>query len=253
MVGRLERERSPAERAGAGWWTRWRSTRVADHDGAAAVARAALDLAEPGGLRWALLGSSAARCSRCCAASSAAAPRTGRWSASCWRRSTAGRPQPPSAPLMVEPLSPREQAVLRYLPTMMSNQEIASELFVSVNTVKTHLKAIYRKLDVATAARRSAGPAPRAARALAAGRRADLDQLQAQRLDAVEQPVQLGLVADRAVQHGLDRLELARHALEAVQQRAADAAADADLVRGLGHALEPSSSWAGRLVITQRG
>jgi LuxR family transcriptional regulator, maltose regulon positive regulatory protein len=54
-----------------------------------------------------------------------------------------------SAPLLVEPLSPREQAVLRYLPTMMSNQEIASELFVSVNTVKTHLKAIYRKLDVA--------------------------------------------------------------------------------------------------------
>jgi LuxR family transcriptional regulator, maltose regulon positive regulatory protein len=31
---------------------------------------------------------------------------------------------------------------------MMSNQEIASELFVSVNTIKTHLKAIYRKLDV---------------------------------------------------------------------------------------------------------
>ena len=53
-------------------------------------------------------------------------------------------------PLMVEPLSPREQAVLRYLPTMMSNQEIASELFVSVNTVKTHLKAIYRKVGVSS-------------------------------------------------------------------------------------------------------
>jgi LuxR family maltose regulon positive regulatory protein len=49
---------------------------------------------------------------------------------------------------MVEALSPRERAVLRYLPTMMSNHEIVSEMFVSVNTVKTHLKAIYRKLDV---------------------------------------------------------------------------------------------------------
>ena len=51
--------------------------------------------------------------------------------------------------LLLERLSDRETAVLRFLPTMMSNQEIASELFVSVNTVKTHLKAIYRKLDVA--------------------------------------------------------------------------------------------------------
>ena len=49
-------------------------------------------------------------------------------------------------PELLEPLSDREQAVLRYLPTMMSNAEIASELFLSVNTVKTHLKAIYRKL-----------------------------------------------------------------------------------------------------------
>ena len=122
---------------------------------------------------------------------------------------------------MVEPLSPREQAVLRYLPTMMSNQEIASELFVSVNTVKTHLKAIYRKLDVADrreAVRRAR--AARAARALSLRQAADLDQLEAERLDAVEQPVQLRLVADRAVQHGLDRLELARHPLEAVEQRA---------------------------------
>jgi LuxR family transcriptional regulator, maltose regulon positive regulatory protein len=55
----------------------------------------------------------------------------------------------PIAVLLSEPLSEREQAILRYLPTMMSNQEIAGELFVSVNTVKTHLKAIYRKLDAA--------------------------------------------------------------------------------------------------------
>jgi LuxR family maltose regulon positive regulatory protein len=49
--------------------------------------------------------------------------------------------------MLPEALSEREEAVLRYLPTMMSNQEIAAELYVSVNTVKTHLKSIYRKLD----------------------------------------------------------------------------------------------------------
>jgi LuxR family maltose regulon positive regulatory protein len=52
-----------------------------------------------------------------------------------------------SVAVVQEPLSAREQAVLRYLPTMMSNKEIAGELLVSVNTVKTHLKSIYRKLD----------------------------------------------------------------------------------------------------------
>lgn len=49
---------------------------------------------------------------------------------------------------LLEPLSVRETVVLRYLPTLLSNQEIAGELFVSVNTVKTHLKSIYRKLGV---------------------------------------------------------------------------------------------------------
>ena len=49
---------------------------------------------------------------------------------------------------LLEPLTDRELTVLRFLPTMMSNTEIASEMFVSVNTVKTHLKHVYRKLDV---------------------------------------------------------------------------------------------------------
>jgi LuxR family maltose regulon positive regulatory protein len=43
-------------------------------------------------------------------------------------------------------LTDRERAVLRFLATGMSTAEIASELCVSVNTVKTHLAAIYRKL-----------------------------------------------------------------------------------------------------------
>ncbi len=48
---------------------------------------------------------------------------------------------------LLEPLTTREGDVLRYLPTMMSNADIAGELFVSVNTVKSHVKSIYRKLD----------------------------------------------------------------------------------------------------------
>jgi LuxR family maltose regulon positive regulatory protein len=51
---------------------------------------------------------------------------------------------------LLDPLSDREEAVLRYLPTVMSKAEIASEMFVSVNTVKTHTKNIYRKLGVGT-------------------------------------------------------------------------------------------------------
>jgi LuxR family maltose regulon positive regulatory protein len=50
------------------------------------------------------------------------------------------------ASALPEPLTEREQAVLRFLATSMSNSEIADELCLSINTVKTHLAAIYRKL-----------------------------------------------------------------------------------------------------------
>jgi LuxR family maltose regulon positive regulatory protein len=56
--------------------------------------------------------------------------------------------QTTASPVYVEPLTERERAVLEYLPTMMSNSEIALQLRVSVNTVKTHLKSVYRKLGV---------------------------------------------------------------------------------------------------------
>jgi LuxR family maltose regulon positive regulatory protein len=49
---------------------------------------------------------------------------------------------------MIEQLSDRERIVLRYLPSNLSNNEIAERLRVSVNTLKTHLKHIYRKLGV---------------------------------------------------------------------------------------------------------
>jgi LuxR family maltose regulon positive regulatory protein len=49
-----------------------------------------------------------------------------------------------------EQLTDRELLVLRYLPTMLKASEIAGDLYLSVNTVKTHLQSIYRKLDVPT-------------------------------------------------------------------------------------------------------
>ncbi|MER7772521.1 LuxR C-terminal-related transcriptional regulator [Kitasatospora sp. NPDC096140] len=52
----------------------------------------------------------------------------------------------PDAP--VEPLSERELDVLERAAQMLSTEEIAAELFLSVNTVKTHLKSINRKLAV---------------------------------------------------------------------------------------------------------
>jgi LuxR family maltose regulon positive regulatory protein len=45
-------------------------------------------------------------------------------------------------------LTKREQALLTELPSMRTAEEIAGSLFVSVNTVKTHLRGIYRKLGV---------------------------------------------------------------------------------------------------------
>jgi len=51
---------------------------------------------------------------------------------------------------VIEPLSPREQEVLRLLRSEFSLPEIASHLFVSYNTAKTHTRTIYRKLGVSS-------------------------------------------------------------------------------------------------------
>ena len=57
------------------------------------------------------------------------------------------REPPPAAPRApLEPLSDSEIRVLRYLPTNLSIPEIASQLYVSPNTVKTHVRNLYTKL-----------------------------------------------------------------------------------------------------------
>ncbi len=53
-----------------------------------------------------------------------------------------------SAAEPLRPLTQRELDVLRYLPTRLSNIDIGERLRISQNTVKTHLKDIYRKLRV---------------------------------------------------------------------------------------------------------
>jgi LuxR family maltose regulon positive regulatory protein len=76
--------------------------------------------------------------------------------------------QEQSAAPPAEELSPSELRVLRYLPTNLSRPEIAGELSVSLNTVSTHLRSIYAKLQVRD--RSSAVRRARELRLLAAGR-----------------------------------------------------------------------------------
>ncbi|MGI9057324.1 MAG: LuxR C-terminal-related transcriptional regulator [Ktedonobacteraceae bacterium] len=61
---------------------------------------------------------------------------------------TSAQEKAPGTMLLREPLSPQEQKVLRLLAAGNSNAAIAREFVVSVNTVRTQLQSIYRKLNV---------------------------------------------------------------------------------------------------------
>jgi LuxR family maltose regulon positive regulatory protein len=50
--------------------------------------------------------------------------------------------------LLPDPLSDREMDVLRHLPGNLTTPEIAEEMVISINTVRTHIKNIYQKLGV---------------------------------------------------------------------------------------------------------
>ena len=56
-------------------------------------------------------------------------------------------PDPQAAPsVLIEPLTEKEQEVLVHLAELLSTEEIARQMYVSVNTVRTHVRAILRKL-----------------------------------------------------------------------------------------------------------
>jgi DNA-binding CsgD family transcriptional regulator len=71
---------------------------------------------------------------------------------------------------LLEPLSSSETRVLRYLPTNLSAPEIARELSVSPNTVKTHIRHLYAKFGTHQRAEAvELAPRPRPARPLQNG------------------------------------------------------------------------------------
>jgi LuxR family maltose regulon positive regulatory protein len=65
-------------------------------------------------------------------------------------RTRARQEEFPVAVDLAEPLTERERELLAYLPTRFTNVELARRFYVSVNTIKTHMAHIYRKLDATT-------------------------------------------------------------------------------------------------------
>jgi LuxR family maltose regulon positive regulatory protein len=115
---------------------------------AAAQAAEALGLAEPeGAYRVFLDGGLAVR-----SAITVLVPPTSRYAGFLGRVlerfDSCGPRRPGAADRAIVRLTDSERAVLRFLPSHMTNEEISEALFLSVNTVKTHLRSAYRKLGV---------------------------------------------------------------------------------------------------------
>ncbi|HYZ23731.1 MAG TPA: helix-turn-helix transcriptional regulator, partial [Rhodopila sp.] len=55
-------------------------------------------------------------------------------------------PADAETPVIVDALSSREREVLRHVSDMLDTADIAAEMHISVNTVKTHLKSTFHKL-----------------------------------------------------------------------------------------------------------
>jgi LuxR family transcriptional regulator, maltose regulon positive regulatory protein len=120
---------------------------LADHDRAAASLERALSLAEHGGVRRSFLDAGAPARSLL-ARYRRRVPAFWSYLDELLQASAESAQVTVTAPRLIDHLTEREHTVLRYLPSMMTYDEIASDLYVSLNTVKTHAYGIFRKLGV---------------------------------------------------------------------------------------------------------
>jgi LuxR family maltose regulon positive regulatory protein len=121
---------------------------LADRDRAVASLERALTLAEQGGFRRSFLDAGAPARSML-ARYRHRVPTSWSYLDDLLQASTeSARATTASPPTLIEQLTERERIVLRYLPSLMTYEEIASDLYVSLNTVKSHAHGIFRKLGV---------------------------------------------------------------------------------------------------------
>jgi LuxR family transcriptional regulator, maltose regulon positive regulatory protein len=123
------------------------SDALADHDRAAMSLGRALILAEHGGLRRSFLDTGAPARSML-ARYRQRVPISWSYLDELLQASAEVARAPVGTPRLIEHLTEREHTVLRYLPSLMTYEEIAADLYVSLNTVKTHAYGIFRKLGV---------------------------------------------------------------------------------------------------------
>ena len=118
---------------------------VADRDEAMKYATAAVELASANGLMQ-TVASEAAEVIDLVEQAAWRAPE--QWLDRLRRATAETRNLGGAGPDLIEPLTERERDVLRFLPSRLTVREIADELYISVNTLKFHLRVIYRKLGV---------------------------------------------------------------------------------------------------------
>jgi LuxR family maltose regulon positive regulatory protein len=119
---------------------------LGEREAAGRALERALDLAEPDGLLFPFLLHPAPELLERHAGHRTAHPALIRKIISALGGGTPAVPAARPAELLPEPLSQAETRVLRFLPTSLSAPEIARELYVSVNTVRTHMRHVYDKL-----------------------------------------------------------------------------------------------------------